>query len=64
LTEVPPTTKPYEKPTGERRGLLTVNTDDGKGKTTATAIADTVTEMNLVKRAFKAGIPAQQGIEH
>jgi cob(I)alamin adenosyltransferase len=28
------------------------------------AIADTVTEMTLVKHAFKAGIPAQQGIEH
>jgi cob(I)alamin adenosyltransferase len=28
------------------------------------AMADTVTEMTLVKHAFKAGIPAQQGIEH
>jgi cob(I)alamin adenosyltransferase len=27
-------------------------------------IADTVTEMTLIKHAFKAGIPAQQGIEH
>ena len=27
-------------------------------------IADTVTEMKLVKHAFAAGIPAQQGIEH
>ncbi|HUA76732.1 MAG TPA: cob(I)yrinic acid a,c-diamide adenosyltransferase [Acetobacteraceae bacterium] len=27
-------------------------------------IADTVTEMRLVKHAFAAGIPAQQGIEH
>ena len=27
-------------------------------------IADTVTEMNAVKHAFKAGIPAQRGIEH
>jgi cob(I)alamin adenosyltransferase len=27
-------------------------------------IADTVTEMKLIKHAFKAGIPAQQGIEH
>jgi cob(I)alamin adenosyltransferase len=27
-------------------------------------IADTVTEMTLVKHAFKAGIPAQRGIEH
>ncbi len=27
------------------------------------AIADTVTEMTLIKHAFKAGIPAQRGIE-
>lgn len=27
-------------------------------------IADTVTEMSLVKHAFQAGIPAQRGIEH
>ena len=27
-------------------------------------IADTVTEMNPIKHAFKAGIPAQRGIEH
>jgi len=35
MTETPPPTKPYAKPTGERRGLLIVNTGDGKGKTTA-----------------------------
>jgi cob(I)alamin adenosyltransferase len=33
--ETPPTEKPYEKPEGERRGLLIVNTGDGKGKSTA-----------------------------
>ena len=33
--ETPPQTKPYEKPEGERRGLLIVNTGDGKGKSTA-----------------------------
>ncbi|MES2886849.1 MAG: cob(I)yrinic acid a,c-diamide adenosyltransferase [Pseudomonadota bacterium] len=33
--EQPPTEKPYDKPEGERRGLLIVNTGDGKGKTTA-----------------------------
>jgi len=34
-TETPPTDKPYEKPEGERRGILIVNTGDGKGKSTA-----------------------------
>ena len=33
--ETPPTEKPYENPEGERRGLLIVNTGDGKGKSTA-----------------------------
>jgi cob(I)alamin adenosyltransferase len=33
--EVPPTEKPYDKPEGERRGLVIVNTGDGKGKSTA-----------------------------
>ena len=33
--ETPPSTKPYEKPEGERRGLLIVNTGNGKGKSTA-----------------------------
>jgi cob(I)alamin adenosyltransferase len=33
--EIPPSTKPYEKPEGERRGLVIVNTGDGKGKSTA-----------------------------
>lgn len=33
--ETPPTEKPYEKPEGERRGLILVNTGDGKGKSTA-----------------------------
>ncbi len=31
----PPTEKPYEPPAGERRGLVIVNTGDGKGKSTA-----------------------------
>lgn len=34
-TETPPTDKPYDKPEGERRGLIIVNTGDGKGKSTA-----------------------------
>ena len=33
--EEPPKEKPYEKSDGERRGLLIVNTGDGKGKSTA-----------------------------
>jgi cob(I)alamin adenosyltransferase len=33
--ETPPGEKPYEKPEGERRGLVIVNTGDGKGKSTA-----------------------------
>ena len=33
--ETPPVDKPYEKPEGERRGLIIVNTGDGKGKSTA-----------------------------
>ena len=33
--ESAPTEKPYEKPEGERRGLVIVNTGDGKGKSTA-----------------------------
>ena len=33
--EIPPVAKPYDKPEGERRGLLIVNTGDGKGKSTA-----------------------------
>ena len=33
--EQAPTEKPYESPEGERRGILIVNTGDGKGKSTA-----------------------------
>ena len=33
--ETPPTAKPYDKAEGERRGLIIVNTGDGKGKSTA-----------------------------
>ncbi len=33
--EEPPKEKPYETPEGERRGILIVNTGDGKGKSTA-----------------------------
>jgi len=33
--ETPPTDKPYEQPAGERRGIVIVNTGDGKGKSTA-----------------------------
>lgn len=33
--ETPPKEKSYERRTGERRGLLIINTGDGKGKSTA-----------------------------
>lgn len=33
--QTPPTQTPYDKPSGQRRGLLIVNTGDGKGKSTA-----------------------------
>ena len=33
--QIPPTEKPYESSPGERRGLILVNTGDGKGKSTA-----------------------------
>lgn len=33
--ETPPTDKHYQKPEGERRGLVIVHTGDGKGKSTA-----------------------------
>ena len=33
--QTPPQEKPYENPEGERRGLIIVNTGDGKGKSTA-----------------------------
>lgn len=33
--ETPPAEKPYDKPEGERRGIVIVNTGDGKGKSTA-----------------------------
>ena len=33
--ETPPTGRRYERPEGERRGLVILNTGDGKGKSTA-----------------------------
>jgi len=33
--ETPPTEKRYDRPEGERRGLIIVHTGDGKGKSTA-----------------------------
>ncbi|MBK6613815.1 cob(I)yrinic acid a,c-diamide adenosyltransferase [Ottowia sp.] len=33
--ETPPTEKRYDRPEGERRGLILVHTGDGKGKSTA-----------------------------
>jgi len=34
-TETPPTEKRYDRPEGDRRGLIIVHTGDGKGKSTA-----------------------------
>lgn len=33
--ETPPSAKPYDQPEGSRRGLVIINTGDGKGKSTA-----------------------------
>ena len=58
-------------------GLLLVHSGNGKGKSSSAfgmvagrgappgliEAADTVTEMNLVKHAFKAGVKAQKGVE-
>lgn len=35
IIETPPTERRYERPDGERRGLVIVHTGDGKGKSTA-----------------------------
>ena len=68
--EIPPTDKPYEKPEGERRGLLIVNTGDGKGKSTAAfglalrAFGRTHVHQKLVKIFQFMKVPTARFGEH
>ena len=50
--ESPPTDKRYEKPEGERRGLVIVHTGDGKGKSQAA--------LGVVLRTIGLGICEQR----
>ena len=49
--ETPPSEKPYEKPEGERRGLVLVHTGDGKGKTSA-SLGEGMASLFLGKKAI------------
>jgi len=64
--ESPPTEKRYEKPEDERRERprdVHVCLTGRRCPPEIIELADTVTEMSLVKHAFQAGVPAQRGIE-
>ena len=56
--ETPPTEKPYDKSEGERRGLVIVNTGDGKGKSTA-AFGLALRVMGLEERQLLAQLRAR-----
>ena len=68
--ETPPAEKPYEKPEGERRGLVIVNTGDGKGKSTAAfglalrAFGRTHVHHKLVKISQFMKVPTARFGEH